>query len=127
MKNRVIQLIVALPAALFIATGLRWLITPTLVAPEFGLEAGTGLGLSTQVGDLSAFFLTLGGSIVVALVSGQQRWYYPAIALLLMAALGRTIAWLFHDAVLTPFIGLELAVAALLWWASRRNTGSVSQ
>lgn len=123
MKHRLVQLVVALPAALFLFTGIRWLVDPAAVAPQFGVELGTGLGLSTQVGDLSAFFLTLGGTIVVALMTGQKVWYYPAVALLLLAALGRLIAWAFHGAAITPMIAVELVVAGLLVWAALRREG----
>ena len=121
MKQRIFQLILALPAALFLFTGVRWLVDPAAVAPQFGFELGIGLGLSTQIGDLSAFFLTLGGTIVVALVTGQRAWYYPAVALLSLAAVGRTVAWLFHGAELTPLIAFEVVVAALLLWAALRR------
>jgi NhaP-type Na+/H+ or K+/H+ antiporter len=80
-----------------------------------------GVGLSSQVGDMSAFFLTLGSCMLIALISGRRSWYYPAIMLLLIAAVGRTLAWLVHDATLAQdLIGLELVVSAILLVSSRR-------
>jgi len=54
--NRLLKVLVVLPAILFLVTGLRWLVAPAGVAPQFGLTLEQGVGLSSQVGDLSAFF-----------------------------------------------------------------------
>mgnify|MGYP001545409390 FL=1 len=119
--NRVLQILVALAAIMFILTGVRWLVAPAGVAPMFGLTLGDGVGLSSQVGDMSAFFLTLGICMLVALVSGRRVWFYPPIILLSLTALGRVIAWLVHDAALAvDLIAPEVIVAALLLVASRR-------
>ena len=118
--DRILSVLVLLPAVLFLVTGLRWLIAPAGIAPEFGLVLGEGLGLSSQVGDMSGFFLTLGICILVALVSGRRAWYYPPALLLLLTAVGRVIAWLLHDAALASQIGVEVVVAVILLVASRR-------
>ncbi len=118
--NRLLSLLVLRPAILFIVTGLRWLVDPAGVAPEFGLVLGEGLGLSSQVGDMSGFFLTLGICMLAALVSGRRTWYYPAMLLLFLTAIGRVIAWLIHDAALAPQIGVEIVVTVILLVASRR-------
>lgn len=120
MMNKLLSLFVLLPAILFVVTGLRWLVDPAGVAPEFGLVLGEGLGLSSQVGDMSGFFLTLGICMLAGLVSGRRTWYYPAVLLLLLTAVGRVIAWLLHDAALAPQIGVEVLVAVILLVASRR-------
>jgi hypothetical protein len=119
--NRILSLLVLLPAILFVVTGLRWLVAPAGVAPEFGLTLDHGVGLSSQVGDMSAFFLTLGLCMLTALVSGRRSWYYPAILLLSITAIGRFIAWLIHDAALAlDLIAPEVIVATILLLASRR-------
>lgn len=119
--NRILSLLVLLPAILFVVTGVRWLVAPAGVAPEFGLTLDHGVGLSSQVGDMSAFFLTLGLCMLTALVSGRRSWYYPAMLLLAITAIGRIIAWLFHDADLAiDLIAPEVVVATLLLIASRR-------
>ena len=81
--------LVFVPAVLFVIIGLRWLVDPAGVAPEFGLVLGEGLGLSSQVGDMSGFFLTLGICMLAALVSGRRTWYYPPALLLFLTAIGR--------------------------------------
>jgi len=119
--NKILKVLVLLPAILFMVTGVRWLVAPAGVAPMFGLTLDQGVGLSSQVGDMSAFFLTLGSCMLIALISGRRTWYYPAIMLLLITAVGRILAWLVHDATLAlDLIGPELVVSAILLVASCR-------
>lgn len=118
--RRLLALIVILPGLLFIVLGLRWLVDPAGAAPTLGLTLETGFGLSTQVGDLSAFFLVTGLSILIAVVTRTRSWFYPPAMLLLIAATGRLVAWLVHDAAFAPqAIVVELVIAALLLLASR--------
>ena len=98
--NTAIRLLVLLCGILFLVTGLRWLLAPAGVAPEFGLVLGSGVGLSSQVGDMSAFFLTLGVCILMGLTTQRTLWYFPPIILLSLTAVGRILAWLLHDAAL---------------------------
>ena len=119
--NKVLRVLVFLPAILFLVTGLRWLVAPAGVAPTFGLTLDAGVGLSSQVGDMSAFFLTLASCMLIALISGRRSWYYPAIMLLSITALGRVVAWLVHDATLAlDLIAPEVIVSVILLVASRR-------
>lgn len=119
--NKILKILVVLPAILFLVTGLRWLVAPAGVAPMFGLTLADGVGLSSQVGDMSAFFLTAGICMLVALVSGRRAWYYPPMMMLLLTALGRILAWLVHDAALAvDLIAPEIIVGVLLIVASRR-------
>lgn len=83
--NKILRVVIALPALLFLVMGLRWVITPAQVAPEFGMPLLEGLGLSTQVGDLGAFFVCLGLFIFIGLFTHNRAWFY-APALLLFAA-----------------------------------------
>ncbi len=119
--NRVVQVLAVLSAILFVVTGVRWLVAPAGVAPMFGLSLGQGVALSSQVGDMAGFFLTLGACILIALVSGRRSWYYPAMMLLSITALGRIVAWLLHDATLAlDLIAVEIMVTLVLLVASRR-------
>ena len=119
--NVALRAIVLLCGVLFIFTGLRWLLAPVGVAPEFGLVLSTGVGLSSQIGDMSAFFLTLGVCILMGLITQRAIWYYPPIILLSLTAVGRLLAWLLHDAALAMnLIAPEVIVALILLIASRR-------
>jgi len=119
--NKILKLIVLIPAILFVVTGIRWLVAPAEVAPSFGLTLSEGIGLSSQVGDLASFFITLGSCMLIALITELRSWYYPPMMLLAIAAIGRTIAWLLHDATLAVSqIMVEVTVALILLLASRR-------
>ena len=98
--NKVLSLLVLLCGVLMTVTGIQWLVVPGTIAPQFGLELANGVGLSSQVGDMSAFFLTLGICTLLALTLKQRVWYYPAILLVSLTALGRILAWLLHDAAM---------------------------
>ena len=121
MINTAIKLLVLLFGILFLVTGLRWLLAPAGIASDFGLALGSGIGLSSQVGDMSAFFLTLGVCMLMGLTTQRSVWYYPPIMLLLLTAVGRVLAWLIHDAALaTQLIAPEVIVSLVLIFASRR-------
>ena len=101
--------------------GIRWLVAPAEIAPNFGLALAEGIGLSSQIGDMAGYFLTLGSCMLIALISERRSWYYPPMMLLAIATLGRIIAWLLHDATLTVGpIMVEVAVSLILLLASRR-------
>lgn len=119
--DKALKLLILVPAILFVVTGVRWLVAPAGIAPDFGLALQEGMGLSTQIGDLTSFFLTLGSCMLIALISGRRIWLYPAMMLLTIAATGRIVAWLLHGASLAvgPII-VELVVASILLLASRR-------
>jgi len=117
--NKVLKIVVALLAVVFAAIGLRWLVAPEGVAAEFGMTLMEGLGLSSQIGDLGAFFLSLAIFILLALTSGRRSWYYPAIILLGLTAIMRTMAWMFHGASLAlDMIAVEIIACVVLYLGS---------
>ena len=72
------------------------------------------------IGDMAAFFLSLGTFMFVALITRKRSWFYPPAVLLGLTAVCRILAWLIHDAALAiPFIALEAIVACLLLVAAR--------
>ena len=118
--KQVLRGVLGLFAVLFVSYGVRWLAFPGGIAQDFGLELGGGLGLSSLLGGLGAFFLTLGLCIGAALFTNQRLWFYPPAMLLLFAALGRSLAWLLHGAAFAvPMIAVELLVGSLLLLGAR--------
>jgi len=110
-----------LSAAIFVVIGLAWLLAPHFASARMRMPLLEGDGMSTQIGDLAAFFLVLGGSIAIALATQRSVWLYPAIMLLAFAASGRVIAWLAHGAGLPlDMIVVEVLVAGLLIVLARR-------
>ncbi len=119
--NKMLQIVVALSAVVFASIGLRWLVAPEGVATEFGMTLMEGLGLSSQIGDLGAFFLSLAIFILLALNTGRKIWYYPPIILLGLTAIMRIMAWMFHGASLAiDMIAVEIICCAILYIASIR-------
>ncbi len=119
--NKILKLVVALLALVFASIGLRWLVAPEGVAAEFGMTLMEGLGLSSQIGDLGAFFLSLAIFILLALTTGRRTWYYPPIILLGLTAIMRTMAWMFHGASLAvDMIAVEIIACIILYLGSIR-------
>ena len=113
--NAVLKILAGLPALGFVIVGLAWWIAPEFAGAPLGMDLLSGAGLSTQIADLAAFFLTLGGTILIGLVSGNRVWFFPPIMLLAIAIVGRLIAWLAHGADLTfDMIAIEAVVVAIL-------------
>jgi hypothetical protein len=113
--SAVLKIMAGIPALSFVLVGLAWWIAPEFAAKPLGMELLGGAGLSTQIADLAAFFLTLGGSILMGLASGNRVWLYPPIMLLGFAIVGRLIAWIFHGADLAiDMIAAEAIVIAVL-------------
>lgn len=120
--DRVLHLILSAIAVVFLLIGVGWLMVPGVVAPQLGMTLLEGVGLSTQVGDLASFFLTLGGCVIFAVRTGNPAWFYAAAMLLGFAAFGRVVAWGVHDAALAyTMIAFEGTVAGLLLLAARRS------
>ncbi|MBT6106754.1 hypothetical protein N9R59_01315 [Porticoccaceae bacterium] len=119
--NKILKIVVALLALVFASIGFRWLVAPEGVAAEFGMTLMQGLGLSSQIGDLGAFFLSLAIFILLALTTGRRTWYYPPIILLGLTAIMRTMAWMFHDASLAvDMIAVEIIACVVLYLGSLR-------
>lgn len=99
------------PAVVFIGMGLAWWITPGTASLMLGMPLLTGAGLSSQIADLASFFLTLGVSMLIGLISGNRTWFFPPILLLGLAIIGRCVAWLAHGA---DFAARMMAVEAIV-------------
>lgn len=82
-----------------------------------------GAGRSSQIGDVGALFLGMGLMMLTALVTRERTWFRaPAILLLLIAVL-RVLAWLFHGAALVmPAIVVEVVIGGLLLLGSTKLT-----
>ena len=119
--NKVLRILVALPALMFVVTGLRLLLDPAAATAQLGMPLLDGVGRSTQIGDLTAFFLTAGVCILIALSTGKRVWFYPAAMLVGFAAIFRILAWLLQDAALAiNLIAPEIIITSLLLFAASR-------
>ena len=113
--DRFLNIVTYVFGFLFFINGVMWLIYPAASAEALGMSLLSGLGLSTQIGDLSSFFLVLGGFMLLGAYTKQNHWFYAPIALLSLAAISRTIAYLFYDAAFaSQSIMIEVLVACFL-------------
>jgi len=119
--NKILRVITALPGILFVVTGVGWIVDPASAAAGVGMPLLEGVGRSTQIGDLGAFFLTMGLLILVGVTTLKRVWFYPPMMLLSLAAALRIIAWLVHGAALAgSLIAVEIVVTALLYVSTIR-------
>jgi len=113
--SSVFRIMAGIQALVFVGIGLSWWIAPSFAVKPLGMELLSGTGLSSQIADLAAFFLTLGGAILIGLAQNNRIWLYPPIMLLSFAIIGRLAAWAFHDASLAiDLIAVEAVGVAIL-------------
>ena len=121
MINKILRLVTFLPGILFVSMGVGWVIDPASAAASVGMPLVEGVGRSTQIGDLGAFFLAMGLLILVGVTTLKRIWFYPPMMLLGLAATFRIIAWLVHDAALAgSMIAVEIIVTTLLYVSTIR-------
>jgi hypothetical protein len=117
--RRTVRVIATLPGVLFAVQGLNWIFDPAAAALSLGMPLLDGIGRSTQIGDLGAFFFAMSAMILVGVVKLEPRWLRAAAMLVGGAAVVRTLAWAFHDAAFaTRFIVIEVVIAALLFFSA---------
>ena len=121
MINKILRVVTVLPGILFVVIGVGWVIDPGSAAAGVGMPLLEGVGRSTQIGDLGAFFLTMGLLILAGVTTLKRVWFYPPMMLLGLAATFRIIAWLVHGAALAAsMIAVEVIVTTLLFVSTIR-------
>jgi len=119
--TKALKILVAIIAVLFTLNAINWIVDPAAAAAGLGMPLLEGVGRSSQIGDMTAFFLTLSSCLFIALISGNRLWFYPPIMLVGIAAVVRTLSWLLHDAAFAvDMIAVEVILASLFLFASRK-------
>ena len=120
MKNE-LRVIAGLVGILFFLNGLQWIISPANVAASLGMPLLDGVGLSTQIGDLGSFFITVGAMTLIGAITTTRHWFYAPSMLLLVAALYRTLSTILYGApfVMSAII-VEISVGLFLIFAGSR-------
>lgn len=111
----------ALLAMLFGAQGILWLFNPARAVRFWGFPVPDGgMGLSSMIGALASWCLTIAACLLLALIRKQRSWYYPPMMLIGLFAIGRIVAGVAHGAPFLPerFVP-ELMFVALLYLAAR--------
>ena len=70
-----------------------------------------GVGLSTQIGDLGSFFITVGAMTLIGAITTTRHWFYAPSMLLLVAALYRTLSTILYGA---PFVMSAILVEVVV-------------
>ena len=116
-----VQVPPVLLALIFGVQGVTWLINPFAAVRFWGfpLPAG-GLGLSSMIGALAGWALTIAVCLALGLIRRERVWFYPPMIIFGSMALGRIVAGAFHGAPPLPerFVP-ELVFVGLLFLAAR--------
>jgi hypothetical protein len=110
MKN-VLRIVAGLIGILFFFNGLQWIISPANVAASLGMPLLEGVALSTQIGDLGSFFITVGAMTLIGAITTTRHWFYAPSILLLVAALYRTLSTVLYGA---PFVMSAILVEVVV-------------
>jgi len=110
MKN-VLRIVAGLIGILFFLNGLQWIISPANVAASLGMPLLEGVALSTQIGDLGSFFITVGAMTLIGAITTTRHWFYAPSILLLVAALYRTLSTVLYGA---PFVMSAILVEVVV-------------
>ena len=109
------RIVAGLSGVFFVLMGLRWAFDPSSAANSLGMILLDGEALSTQIGDLGSFFITVGFMTLIGVITQTRYWFYAPSMLLLVAALYRSLATLMYGA---PFalssIIIEVVVGLFL-------------
>ena len=98
MAETILRGVSALIGLLMIIMGLNWIIDPAGAAGQLGMPLLDGAGRSTQIGDLTAFFLGIGIMTLLGTWLRNVTWVQAAALLLGGTAIFRTLAWALHGA-----------------------------
>jgi len=105
----------------FFVQGISWLRNPKAAAEALGMPLLEGAGRSTQIGDISGFFLCLGGFALYGAYAQNAAFVRASACLVGLVSITRTIAWAIHDAPFTVwFIAVEVIASAALFFAASR-------
>jgi hypothetical protein len=123
MAKKILSVLAYLVSLLLLLSGLRWLLDPAGSAEGLGMPLLEGIGRSTQIGDLSAFFIVSGAFGLAGLVRRQPVLLYTPAAMVGGAALFRSLATLQGAPFATQLIVLEIVMTVILVAAARRMPG----
>ena len=117
MKN-FLRVLAGFFGAFFLLMGLRWIIDPSSAAASLSMPLLEGAGLSTQIGDVGSFFVTIGVMTLIGVIKQKRHWLYAPSMLLLVAALYRVLSTILHGAAFAmPLIAIEIIVGLFLIFA----------
>ncbi len=121
------RILAILPGLAMGGNAALWITRPADAAESLGMPLLDGIARSTQVGDLTAFFVA--SALMCFLGAWRQNvtWLYGAALLLGGAALFRTTAWALHGAEFaTLFVAVEIVLTVMLLVSANLTTKNAS-
>jgi hypothetical protein len=119
--ERILSVIVGFFGAFFLLMGLRWIIDPSSAAASLSMPLLDGEGLSSQIGDMGSFFITIGLMTLIGVIKQKRYWLFAPSMLLLVAALYRVLSTVLHGAAFAlPSIAIEGTVGLFLIFAGSK-------
>ena len=98
MNPTALRVIAAIPGVPMILVAIGLILQPEQAVANLSMPLLEGAALSTQLGDMTSFFLCTGIFIFMGAYLAAPRWLYAGAALLIVTAFARTLAWLVHGA-----------------------------
>ncbi|MEC9414541.1 MAG: hypothetical protein VYC43_03105 [Pseudomonadota bacterium] len=115
MSQFVARLLSLLPGLLFLSSAYNWITNPSKASTELGMTYLEGIGRSTQIGDFSAFFISVSLFCIIGSIFKNTSFLFCAVILLSSAAIMRIIAWQLHGADFASlFIGVEIISSLMI-------------
>ena len=115
------RIISALVGVVITLQTFTWITNPSEAAQGLGMSLLEGIGRSTQIGDFTSFFFSVGIFCFLGAYLKQGVWLYAASIILGSAAVFRSLAWALHSAdFATDFIVAEVVMTVLLIWSAWR-------
>ena len=120
-----VKILAALPGVMMLMNGIMLVVQPGQAVESLGMTLQEGMGLSSQLGDTTAFFVGTALFIFHGAWKPEGNGLLAGALLLVLVAIFRVLATVLHGATFAGlFIGVELVSAAWLigaWFYLRKN------
>ncbi|MFT7244889.1 MAG: hypothetical protein ACI82A_002253 [Candidatus Azotimanducaceae bacterium] len=114
MGRIIVRILAVLPGLPMLVIGLSLVLQPAVALDAINMPLLEGLALSSQLGDLTSFFLCCAAFIFMGAYHGAPRWLYAGAALIFVAAIARIYAWQVHGAGFPPE-PIAVEVISTIW------------
>jgi len=115
VNTTLFKIIAIVPGIPLLANALLFIVQPSTVVADLGMPLLDGIGRSTQLADLGAFFAFSAVMIIYGVIKSQSELLRLAALLLGMTAVLRVLAWVAHGAGLaTSLIAAEVVLVVWL-------------
>ena len=115
MRQISARLLSLIPGLIFLIQAYAWVTNPSKASNDLGMIYLEGIGRSTQIGDFSAFFISVSIFCLLGSIFKNISFLFAAVIVLSSAATMRIIAWQIYDASFAPtFIIVEIVSTTMI-------------